>query len=79
MRDGSGFRAWNNNEMFLRVTRRLVDRERGINALPETDANTAFLVSDDNHQTEIESPSSRHNARHAPRVNRRLFKLAAFA
>lgn len=65
--------------MFFRVARRFIYGERGINALPETHADTALPIADDNYEAEIETPPARHHARDAARVNRHLFELPALA
>src|SRR3989338_2930024 len=77
MRDRVRIRTRNREEMLLCVPGRLIDRERGVSAFPETDATAPVPVADNDDQTEIEAAAAGHHARHAARVDRHLLEFAA--
>ena len=65
--------------MFLCIARCFINSERGINPLSETDPDTAFPVTNDYDETEVETSAAGHDARDAPRVDGHLIELAALA
>src|SRR3989344_5723972 len=64
VRDGRILREAHLDHMLLGVTHRLVDGERGVAGLTESDAHLALAIADDYRHREVEAAAAGHHARY---------------
>lgn len=62
--------------MLLRITRRLINSERRIDTLTETDANATLAITNDDNEAEVEAATTCHNTSDTACIDCNLIELA---
>lgn len=79
MRDRLVSRERDHDEVLLCCADCLIDSERSVSTLAETDADATFAVTDDDRNAEGETATTSHDAGNATHVERSLIEFTALA